>query len=330
MAVGIGPAKSGSSALWKLLCGFNGVACGSRQHPGGLRSGELNILLSDDLLREGLSAYDKFFTSNVSNEPLLLYEKTPVYSASFKAPFVAANILPENTKYIYTHRNFLIQDMSLYMHRKMYERNITYAKWVDDSLSIHKAWENCRRKLLSKVLLATTELVQVPAGASDYIIVDELFSNLTLFLPQEAYWTENQVSQSCGEPAPPFRPSDSFEELLHHRNINRWARYVGKDQILCIDDDTHKSKPCSVIKALTGFLKTDQRSLQNIECNVELIERTDFKRIVQEMPDLQTEAEVIAASERLRLYVERITKLEKKLVEVTFGSCKARFAELLT
>jgi hypothetical protein len=327
MAVGIGPAKTGSSALHKLLCGFKSVACGSRQLFGG-KSPELDILHNDNLLHEGLSAYDIFFTStntsHVSLEPLLLYEKTPVYSASFHASFVAANILPENTKYIYTHRDFLTQDLSLYMHRKMYERNITYAKWVDDSLSIHKAWENCRRKLLDKVLL---EELLVHVGDGDYI-VDELLSNSTLFLPQESYWAEMQVSQSCGKPAPPFRPSDSFEELLHHRNINRWARYVGKDQILCVDHDTFKSKPCSVTKALTSFLKVERKTLQNIECNVELTERTNVKRVKEAMPDLQTESEITAASERLRDYVVGITKSEKKLVEVSFGSCKARFDEL--
>jgi hypothetical protein len=331
MAVGIGPAKTGSTAISRKLCKNTGVLCGRRQRPGQPKqmTVELMVLSGDVILRDGPSALDPYFSQNRTlsakgSKPVMLFEKTPHYAANIQAPLVAAKLLPAHTKYIYTLRNFSTQDMSLYMHREAHKKNITYSQWVDESVQMHKKWDMCRKKVLDKI---------VPPRYKNEVrstyLVDGLLSDAKFVAPEQSYWIEKQMSKTCGIPAPDFRPRDLFEELLHHRNLIRWARYVGQDRILCVSDEAQKRAACAVTKALNAFLALKDPLEDNDSCDAVREERTTVERLADANPGLQSKADVMAAAYRLKDYVESIARLEKRLVDDAVGACDARFLDML-
>lgn len=328
-AFGIGPAKSGSTAVGLFVSSSKEVLCGFRLVPWGVNASTIRAMEASFLNRIIVSGVSSIFNSvgcgveNRSVQPCnsqadsvrVIFEKTPMYSASIEAPFVASAVFNNaDTRFIYTWRDPLVQDMSLYMHRKAFQRNLTYMDWVDQSVRRHQEWEQCRKQTFKHIQ---------PDFDENLTSVDEALSDAVRFPSQIAYLTEIYFRQKCGEPAAKFRSSDLFEEIFHHRNLNRWMRNVGEYKILCVGHDELNQRPCAVRATIAQFLSLDSLSdtVDDAQCEREFDERTHYKRLSDAQPGLQSLNDIMQAQERLAAYVESVKQTDKSLVRV-FEECK--------
>jgi len=214
LAVGIGPAKSGSTAAALLLMhhGQPHIEVGSAALGNKSCCGpELYHFFHEPDCDE----FSRFFATPFHEQPRMWrFEKTPGYSSHTLTPFYLRT-MSRNVKLLFTYRSPVLLDVSLHRHLKS---TVPYAVWFDARRDAHKRYLECR-------------------GDG--------------YRPRD-FLTEVELDKRCsgqGQPRPWMSPP--FKQILTGHSIRRWAHVFPRSDIMCISQkelyNTPRGRSCESI-----------------------------------------------------------------------------------
>ena len=199
LAVGIGPAKSGSTAAALLLMhhGQPHIEVGSAALGNKSCCGpELYHFFHEPDCDE----FSRFFATPFHEQPRMWrFEKTPGYSSHTLTPFYLRT-MSRNVKLLFTYRSPVLLDVSLHRHLKS---TVPYAVWFDARRDAHERYLECR-------------------GDG--------------YRPRD-FLTEVELDKRCsgqGQPRPWM--SSPFKQILTGHSIRRWAHVFPRSDIMCISE----------------------------------------------------------------------------------------------
>ncbi|KAJ8603539.1 hypothetical protein CTAYLR_004874 [Chrysophaeum taylorii] len=230
--LGIGPAKSGSTALAHLLHSVPRVVTGNKTYATGVWEDypyEVAWLYRPEMVAKGLASYSKYFPPN--ENAVVFFEKTPKYSAHSLVPYRARTFLSNKLKLVLTTRGLLDLDASLYLYR---EKLVTYREWFEARVRAHEAWADCRERRF-RVITGNT-------------ITIESLHDPDYFDWQAASGAEHDLANVCGAVASVdanvTRFRDWISEIFVVWSLRRWTLVFPHEQnFLCIDSDSIKANP---------------------------------------------------------------------------------------
>jgi len=214
LAVGIGPAKSGSTAAALLLMhhGQPHIEVGSAALGNKSCCGpELGHFFREPDCDE----FSRFFATPFHEQPRMWrFEKTPGYSSHTLTPFYLRT-MSRNVKLLFTYRSPVLLDVSLHRHLKS---TVPYAVWFDARRDAHERYLECR-------------------GDG--------------YRPRD-FLTEVELDKRCsgqGQPRPWM--SSPFKQILTGHSIRRWAHVFPRSDIMCISQkelyNTPRGRSCESI-----------------------------------------------------------------------------------
>jgi len=224
--VGIGPAKSGSTAVFRTLSSHSRVEIGSAGRRGECCFSELYFFvrpfdrkhhnLSVALLQEYFATP---FGGAAGGSVSWFGEKTPRYSGHTLVPFLVRTLLPE-ARLVYTLRSADELDASLYRFRAMHDV-MSYDSWVARRVEAHRAWEDCRAAQLRQIGgAALTPPWRLYDGGTPHAAVEAI---------------EALLHGSCGQGAHHANGTlDTFRDVLPGASLRRWAFSFAEERILCV------------------------------------------------------------------------------------------------
>ena len=200
LAVGIGPAKSGSTAAALLLMhhGQPHIEVGSAALGNKSCCGpELYHFFHEPDCDE----FSRFFATPFHEQPRMWrFEKTPGYSSHTLTPFYLRT-MSRNVKLLFTYRSPVLLDVSLHRHLKS---TVPYAVWFDARRDAHERYLECR-------------------GDG--------------YRPRD-FSTEVELDKRCrqGQPRPWLVTTRPFKQILTGHSIRRWAHVFPRSDIMCISE----------------------------------------------------------------------------------------------
>lgn len=216
LAVGIGPAKSGSTAAALLLMhhGQPHIEVGSAALGNKSCCGpELYHFFHEPDCDE----FSRFFATPFHEQPRMWrFEKTPGYSSHTLTPFYLRT-MSRNVKLLFTYRSPVLLDVSLHRHLKS---TVPYAVWFDARRDAHERYLECR-------------------GDG--------------YRPRD-FLTEVELDKRCsgqGQPRPWMSPP--FKQILTGHSIRRWAHVFPRSDIMCISQK-ELYNPARTILRINSFL----------------------------------------------------------------------------
>jgi hypothetical protein len=259
--LGIGPAKTGSTAVFDMLTKHQNVSMGN-SYMGGLPCcGSELYFFSVEREREiygGTKRYSLFFDkrNNLKGSAVVAGEKTPRYSYDPLAAYRAGAMLHRPVKLIFTVRDELEADMSLYMARHIATKyKADYLEWVGPRVAIFKEWMQCRQTFFSKLAIPLSD------GNITYMNLRDI-NDPTKYTWQTAAQIESYLYKFCQQGRTPprlaFYMEDYIQERLHAANLRRWIHVFGRENLLCIQNEDMSRHPQLVQTAVTEFLGLDQ------------------------------------------------------------------------
>lgn len=224
--VGIGPAKSGSTAVFRTLSSHSRVEIGSAGRRGECCFSELYFFVRPfDRKHHNLSAallqeyFATPFGGAAGGSVRWFGEKTPRYSGHTLVPFLVRTLLPE-ARLVYTLRSADELDASLYRFRAMHDV-MSYDSWVARRVEAHRAWEDCRAEQLRQI------------GGAALTPPWRLYDGGTPHAATEAI--EALLHGSCGQGAHHANCTlDTFRDVLPGASLRRWAFSFAEERILCV------------------------------------------------------------------------------------------------
>lgn len=258
LAVGIGPGKSGSTALAMTLMQHGGAAVEVGSAALGNQSccGSELYYFNRVGHEPDCEEYSRFFATPFSEQPhMWRFEKTPGYTSHTVTPFYLRT-MSRNVKLLFTYRSPVLLDVSLHRHVKS---TVPYNLWFDARRQAHERYLKCRGDGYS---------------------------------PRD-FLTEVELDKRCGqgEPRPPFEvPVGSrtqFKSILTGHSIRRWAHVFPRSDIMCIAQkemyDTVRT-----IRRLNSFLGVSMSlGVDNINTSVPALAGTSADAADQERYDLE-------------------------------------------
>lgn len=254
--MGIGPSKTGSSSVFKLLEKHKKILIANSIVGGkGCCSSELYHFTEAKEVDKGIMRYLMFYNNTDHKNIEAAGEKTPFYFSHPLVPYRARAILSKSLKLIFTYRDPVEADISLYFHRAMAARfKMSYYEWLYPRLEGLKNWLNCRETAFQSLL------VENSTNGKDYISIRDLH-NQELVTWETAHNIEVFLMEKCafGTPTGPYLskaiyPQDYLQERLYIENLKRWVHVFGKDNILCISNDEQSTNIQNVLDKLIEFL----------------------------------------------------------------------------
>ena len=252
--VGIGPAKSGSTAIFRTLASHPRVQVGSAGLRGECCGSELYFFLRPLERRNFNLSWERlgeYFADGLPPHPdggtRWWGEKTPHYSAQTLVPFLLRAMLPA-VRLVYSLRDSLELDASLYAFRGMQQRGVAHLDWVRGRVAAHDEWTACRSR----------ELVRI-----GHLSDERLYSGA--FSVDTVEGIEATLHASCGQGQ--FRANgtiDAFKEVLNGWNLRRWAFVFPPAQLLCVRMTDHMSHWWRVATHLGRFLGVEPNGFRNV------------------------------------------------------------------
>jgi hypothetical protein len=178
-------------------------------------------------LNLGIRQYRKFFeTPTPQHQFLYAAEKTPVYSYCTLSPYRAGVFLKRPIKLIFTIRDPIEADQSLYLFRAIdFKYKVNYLEWIEPRVKIIHEWMKCRETKLKEILVPNFK------DQKDYFTLHELTD------PNKIDWRvasqiEHYLYKFCQRgnvtSATHFTLYDFIQERLYAQNLKRWAHVFGK------------------------------------------------------------------------------------------------------
>lgn len=256
--IGIGPAKTGSTSLFDLLAKHENVSIASNEYADRPCCGsETYFLVNAADMNRGASIYSSFFkpiskTNNNENTILMAGEKTPCYSYATMVPYHAAAHLKQPVKLIFTIRDAVESDISLYLYRGIdIKYKVSYLEWVTPRVEIFVKYMKCRKDLFNSFLVPDSH------GRTDYATVRDMY-NASRFSWKDTANMETLIFKTCFQELPPglaFPLYDHIPERLHAENMQRWIHVFGRENFLCIENDDQIQQPEKVQERVAQFLQ---------------------------------------------------------------------------
>lgn len=252
LAVGIGPGKSGSTALAMILMRHGGatVEVGSsalgNQSCCGAELHYFNRVGHEPDCEE----FSRFFATPFSEQPhMWRFEKTPSYSSHTMTPFYLRT-MSRNVKLLFTYRSPVLLDVSLHRHLKS---TAPYNEWFDARRQAHERYLKCR--------------------GDGYRPRDSL--------------TEVALDNKCGQGEPRPWMSPPFKNILTGHSIRRWAHVFPRSDIMCIAQK-EMYNTARTIRRLNSFLGVSMiLSVDNINKSLPSLADTSAEATDQERYDLE-------------------------------------------
>lgn len=257
--LGVGPVRTGSSAMFTMLEKHNGVSIGDAARGGaGCCGSELYSFWTPTeplAVKGGVKWYSSFFDQRIPSIEMA-GERTPMYSYDTLAAYRAGAMLHRPVKLIFTIRDELESDISLYLMRGFARKfKIDYSEWIKPRVAVFQNYLQCRRDYFKTLAITNS------TGGRDYLSVAEI-NNPAEYTWQTAGLIENFLYRKCkqGRPAtrPLFEMTDFIQERLHAANLRRWIHVFGRENLLCIQNEDMLRHPQLVQTAVTEFLGLDQ------------------------------------------------------------------------
>ncbi|WPT12228.1 hypothetical protein PSENEW3n2_00003886 [Picochlorum sp. SENEW3] len=149
LILGVGPAKTGSTALFSMLGGHPEIGLAdARAAKKGCCGSESYFFSQRWPLKNYYYEYGRYFSKVQSSPPTIKYlaEKTPNYHDNPLTPTRIMQLLhPSNTLLVFTLRDPIDAHISLFFHRNL-GKNLTlpdFFRWSQLSLLSFDAWKSC-------------------------------------------------------------------------------------------------------------------------------------------------------------------------------------------
>lgn len=273
----VGSFKTGTSWVFNVLSRHKEVSVGEIKKGGeNLCCGpELEFFSQDSEALQGYSRYSKFFEQGVESPPRIVLEKSPGYAVDTLTPYRSALFLPSITRFIFTYRDSVETDMSLYLFRNLAKQNkIDYIEYADAMINSLHLWMECREKAFKNFIIPNSkgELPQLR-------MVQDLY-NRDYFSPHTTHSLETALYQQCHDITIDrrqfsFHVGDHvYQAHLHAMNLRRWVHAVGKDRILCVRNDDELSHPNEIRAIVARFLDLPDEGWSQDDMNMQPTKRS--------------------------------------------------------
>lgn len=247
--LGIGPAKSGSTATAALLHSLSRVTVADKNlvtHRDVPYAFEIDWYHHPTEMSQGPSSFAKYF----ANGNRIYFEKTPTYSADTLVPY-RVRAFSHDIKLVFTTRSFIELDASLYFWRQCDSQKISYETWLSTREDAYEEWEACRTRIFRNILIPTDRRVDV-----DNLQDDAFFSW------EESEKIESEIHRQCGEGRPEFGErdkrraffTDMLKEVFVVSSLKRWAHVFPSKNIFCLDSVNATLNPDLTQRRLFDFL----------------------------------------------------------------------------
>lgn len=235
--IGIGSAKTGTTAMVQMLSHHNAVLIGNGQLGGAQCCyGETYFFSKPNDMIQGWDRYLQFFPRQRQTSKVLA-DKTPKYSKEEFTAYRAKLFLGRTkTKLVMTVRDRFERDVSEYFMRGIKR---PYDEDLLERIEGFRKWSMCRSKVLSEVVGNNTH----PHG--------DLFELISVEIAQII---ARNIHQQCDHYHLGEIP---LEAALYERNLYRWATLFGKENIICFDNDMIEADPEKLRARLETFLDID-------------------------------------------------------------------------
>jgi hypothetical protein len=237
--LGIGGAKSGSTSMIYALDRYDDIVRGRRSDGNP----ELYALMDTktQLLKDkystlsvlGAGIYDDFFIKRFHGATY--GEKTPIYACASMIPYRTRAIFGGDIKFIYTYRDPVEMDISLFLMHYGKNGNISYLTWVSHLVEKFESWQNCRETKFAQMLLPPlrNSTPHQWAKLSDIYDIEKFSVSDTAAI--EAY-----LVKTCG------LGDISRFSALHTHNLRRWnhafSEYHFRNMTICVTNEEQKCR----------------------------------------------------------------------------------------
>jgi len=252
--IGIGPARTGSTAIMWMLEGHPQIEIGDYrlQNLTCCRGGELYFFSRDSLFHKGFDFYKGFFPLRKPNVKIA-GEKTPKYSSHPLVPYRIRAMLGPKVKFIFTIRDPVEALLSLYVirHQKKANDNETISDYFRGLLRAQKEYDECVKFAMRKIIILGKG---IPRMSIHETIKD---------LDWHSALTFDETALPCWrDPVKVMQNKDSgeLENLQHYiykENLIRWHLVFSKSQVMCVWNDELRSNVVETTNHVVRFLGLD-------------------------------------------------------------------------
>lgn len=247
MLLGIGPAKTGTTAYAFFLGGHRDVAAGIGERSNTKHCyGETWFFDHPEQVLEGWGRYLASFPHEAEGRKFLL-DKSPSYSWTEPSAYYAGLFLSgTKTKLIFTYRDRLERDVSEFFFRKRQGHPLpTYDAYLSLRIKHFRKWSACREKAFSERLKANNSAyvgIESLSMADAGIVVSGVYERCRGFLHK---------------PIP-------LQASLFERNLYRWALLFGRENILCVHTEDLRADSTRFRRRVERFLNIDPKGWANV------------------------------------------------------------------
>ena len=270
LLLGVGPAKTSSTALFELLGHHPRLVLGNSTLVGHDCCGsELYYFSRRFNATQPAAGLSKYFTRDgdeegegederLTKDTQWLAEKTPEYSDHFLVPYrIKATLqpMPGVLSLVFTLRDPLDAHVSLYFYRMARKQLPSSARgfleWSQALYAGHDDYQQCVKKQLKAVGWSDINAELVDRRIEDTI------------LPKPPTWlgiqsVDEAIFQACR--APHFQPSDKLEglgSLLYSTTLPRWKKVLEGAPSLCVFHQDVIKRPAQEATRVAQFLGLD-------------------------------------------------------------------------
>lgn len=341
----IGASETGAAALSELLANHPEVQLG--RGPEGDYDYESNFLLpavatgntdtgilqdnnspasirlgnSEVTLQQFSKSYFGGVTEDSNIKQKIIVDQAPAYSSNPLTPYMAKLVFSQrNPKFIFTVRDPLAADLSLYNMRKWADNmKLTYNDFTLPRINMFKKWWQCRERTFKQLLMG-----DVYTNKIDYVTTRDLY-NPAVFTWQATQKIERQIYEKCDgmgynskTPSVQFTMFDDYyQERLYAINLRRWAQVYGEESILCFTNTDFIDHQPKIKKMVAAHLGIDPGQLTSSSSIPADAFESDFNRTSTQTLSLassvgvqESQSSLGAALGEVRKMLESVTTQE--------------------
>lgn len=261
LVLGVGPAKTSSTALFEYLGHHPSILLGNASLLGHkCCDSELYYFSRRFEGDNPVAGLAKYFSPAEKSGAKWVAEKTPEYSDHFLVPYrIRATVQPSSAALVYTIRDPIDAHVSLYFYR-MKRKNLPastkgFVQWSKTLVNAHWQYKFCIERALAAARW------DEPTAEAEISRRRQLTGNATM--PVTPTWVGKQsideaVFLTCR--APYFRPADRLEgvgSLAYSQTLPRWKKVMKGSRAMCIFHDEFVQDPKKQVKRVAKLLGVD-------------------------------------------------------------------------
>lgn len=271
--LGVGGAKTGSSAFHRLISRHRDVVVGKKN-----TSTEIGFLVLGKANHTEFKVYASYFPWR--SGALAVGEKTPFYSGYAMAPYSARLYLGSKLKLIYTIREPVSATISLYLFRKLYTKKVDFISWASKSLKEIEEVDACKEKKF--------KAIEFDFSDSQNMRYVDLY-NSSLFDWKAVASIEESLEIDC--PSLLKYGIDYLSMYRHQENLLRWSFTFAKESVFCVSNDEQLYGETQVLyDNLSKFLHLERNGwVEKEEEQQKIVRSSILERLVESQSDLNVD-----------------------------------------